>query len=653
MIQKSAEKWLKLAEEVVVEDKEPQELLDLLEKACARAPDSPLVFCKCAQLLYRFALYTSQLDYLLFAYAKLKLAECCDPSFFERNSLWRQLWGNILFHIGKKTADPDFIEMAINQYGQVNQTDAPAEFDWDCGEAWALLARHSQELSDLNQALSCFDRAEKKGISSPFFVLDRGSVYMQCAALSGDPSLAHEAIVLFRANLDCERDVIDSGSIIYKTTWVKLAEATLLRCQLTHDMAHFQEADAILKEAILATPESSDLWLDWAELFLEMGWLRRDADLIETALEKLTALKIRECDPARVALLLGRALILLGLFLENFKLIKEGSEHIEQALEKGTLNSIEALAFKELALGIYFSEEGPFERAAALLSGYLEESGSAPPILHLLYQTYQIWGLQSGQKVLLYRAIQPISRLAQLRPFSALYKNEWGVALLNLARSTSSKARAHSSILAAIDQLSLSLEIDPSVWTLYNLGCAYDLLGDLTLSEKEFEKAIDLLSQACKMRGSDFQIRYHLALSLSHLGELEGHVDCLNRAVEMFRLLAEVDKEDEMVLNSLGYTLLILSELAFDSFCQEEGEAKRIEAEKALLQAAKLGHGEAYYHLACLYSLANLCDASLNYLNKAEAAGYLFNRDDLERDEWLEEVRNTEGFQEFLLRQEI
>jgi tetratricopeptide (TPR) repeat protein len=159
-------------------------------------------------------------------------------------------------------------------------------------------------------------------------------------------------------------------------------------------------------------------------------------------------------------------------------------------------------------------------------------------------------------------------------------------------------------------------------------------------------------TKAFEKKPTELHIRYHLGLALSHLGELTLNADCLTQAVELLESVAKIEQEDENVFCDLGYALLNLSELIFDSRHPEEGETKRREAEKALIRAAELGSGDACYHLACLYSLSGFYEASMHYLKKTEEAGQLPSKEDMEHDEWLEGVRSTEAFQDFLKTQE-
>jgi hypothetical protein len=67
-----------------------------------------------------------------------------------------------------------------------------------------------------------------------------------------------------------------------------------------------------------------------------------------------------------------------------------------------------------------------------------------------------------------------------------------------------------------------------------------------------------------------------------------------------------------------------------------------------LLTAAKLGNEQALYPLACLHSILGHYETSLMLLEKARVAKSLPPLEELLDDEWLDGLRHTPEFQEFL-----
>ena len=67
-----------------------------------------------------------------------------------------------------------------------------------------------------------------------------------------------------------------------------------------------------------------------------------------------------------------------------------------------------------------------------------------------------------------------------------------------------------------------------------------------------------------------------------------------------------------------------------------------------MTQAAKLGNIHAHYHLACLYSLLNEQDKAFYFIKKADDFDALPPIQDLLEDDWLENLRKTPNFQNFM-----
>ncbi len=647
------EKFLDEAQELVESGGRGESLLEALESAEKLFPEDVSVLCRSARLLFRYGVLHSKGRFFLLALDKLKLAAESNPLFFDGRYLWWQLWGNILIQLGKLVNDASLFEMALEKFERAaSACDAiSAEVYWDWADAWVLLGQKSGELTDFQQGLAKFEIAAQQEILSPFFRLDYAHALSLYGQHVGNPALLETAMTQLRGVIveACDKEGKEP-SIVYLAAWRKMALTAKRRYQLSHHLEHFEEADKLLREAILTSPKNGELWLDWGEHFLYAGWIRRDLKLVETGLEKLTATKVKECDPVRVSYLLGIGLVTLGLFLESLKFLKDGNERIQAAIELapqyGPLKY--AAGFADLGFGLYFSDAGAFAKAAAVFEAQILEYSNAVDDWYALFQTYIAWGLQEEDPALVHKGLQAIVRVCELRPYSAVHLNEWGIALLRMRQLELDKESVQNCVEEAIVIFQKAWDLAQEDETLYNWGCAYDLLGDITGEEEHYGKAIDLLSKALDKKPSHLHVRYHLGLALSHLGELVVNADCLSQAIELLEAVAQIESDDENIWSDLGYALLNLAQAILDPHHPEEGESHRREAEKALLRAAELGCGDACYHLACLYSLTGFCDAALHYLAKADAADALPPLEDLEHDDWLDGIRDTQAFRDFL-----
>jgi tetratricopeptide (TPR) repeat protein len=671
--EKLAETFLNQADELIdTQYEDPDKFLEALEQAEKAALDNLLVLCHSARALFRYGLLHSAGQFFFLALDKLMLVEEKSSSFLTTDPIWWQLWGNILVELGKLIDDAIFFEMAIEKYRCAEvvtrtlgcQNDATLYWDW--GNAWALLGQTSGEPIDFQQAISKFaqginpNNQSKNGcrsyflghsIASPFFLLDYGRVFLDYGQLVGNPYFVEEAIALFRhviASSDYPRQL---PSAAYIAAWKQLALSLKIRFFLTHKLEHLEEANSSFREAILIHAKNGSLWLDWGELYLHGGWLRKDLKLIQIGLEKLTASKIKECDPFRVAALLGTGLMLTGLFLEHLKLIKEGKERVFKALEidPGNTHLKFAWTFALLAPALYFANKECYAQAVSYLQQEITNQPQVVENWHALFQIDMAWGSQVGDIECIKKAIASIAHVCLLRPYSVIYWNEWGVALLRLKEMDNEHDKQIVYLEEAIDKFFKAAELGEDEETLYNWGCALDLLGDISGDEEDYEKAIALLSEALRKNHGHPHVRYHLAMAYSHLGELTADQEYLKEAIVLLELLLRIDPDDENVWSNLGYAQLNLAELPLDARDPQERIKYQREAEKSLIRAAQLGNEGVYYYLACLYSLTGLHALSMKYLIRAEIADCLPYKTDLEQDDWLDGIRHTAVFQDFLM----
>jgi tetratricopeptide (TPR) repeat protein len=642
------EKFLQSAEELIETKGAQERLFKILDQAEKLLPNDPFVLCRSAKVLFHFGVLNSSGRCFLLALDKLNMAKETDPNYFETSASWFQLWGNILIQVGKLLGDNSFIGKAIEKYQQGLKRNHQPELYWDCGEAWVLLGKKSGESTDFKQGLAYFHKAQQEGLCSPFFRLDFAHALIAYGKHCGEICYLEESLFILK-NLIVETYIPkENPTVSHTLAWRQYSLAMKTRYQLTHSEDHFIEADTAYREAILTTRKNSDLWLDWADLYLYAGWIQRDFKLMEAGLDKLTSPKIKECNPIKTSLCLGKGLLYLGLYLENYKAIKDGQERIREAhsLDPKNPDLNFAMAFADFALGLYFADPAMIKKSAQAFERGLRRDTSQIEPLHALYQVYLTLGLKLYDRALVKKGIKAISRLSELRPYSPVYLNEWGVALLRLRHLEANGDKQQACIEEAIDKFRKANQLRENEETYYNWGCALDLLGDLTGDEEDYGQAIDLLTKVYEKRPSE-HVRFQLALTLSHLGELIQSGELLSQACELFDFAVKSDPEDEKAWCELGFCYLNLSEILRDTFKEEEEGAMRNQAEKALTRAAELGSADACYHLACLYSLSGYNEASLHYLTKAKDGNSLPAREELERDEWLENVRKTEAFQLF------
>jgi hypothetical protein len=61
-----------------------------------------------------------------------------------------------------------------------------------------------------------------------------------------------------------------------------------------------------------------------------------------------------------------------------------------------------------------------------------------------------------------------------------------------------------------------------------------------------------------------------------------------------------------------------------------------------------LGNVHAYYNLGCLHSLNNNHELAMHFLERAYVSDALPTLDDIIHDEWLDNMRDTDSFRNFI-----
>ena len=528
----------------------------------------------------------------------------------------------------------------INELEEALKKERSFQRLWDTAAAWLTIAEQSQEFVDLQRSIELYRLASRKKEVHPPFLASFGEALLLFGSFLGDPAYVREGLEILR-------QAIQGKEIC---AWRSFAEGHKLLYDLTGNREDFEKADSTFQRAIIATPEQSQLWLQWGVMFLESGWRRRQLSEIEMALEKFTSLKMNDCPPALVTAYLGEGLALLGLFLDDLKLIHDGKEKVITILNQHEEfpELLVAMGMVQLIEGLYFQDAGHFTNAVDFFHKGLESNSRDLRCSHALFQAYLGWGVTMRDSGCLMDACDAIERLSSLRPSSSVHLIEWGTALLRLCQLEEDSLEQQAICEEAIDKFRKAVELNGDMEAEYQLGSTLDLLGDITGVEEYFEEAIEILTRLhCRLPG-DLQVTFHLAMALSHHGEFTANVELLFEAVRTFEEVAGRDPEDEEAFCHLGYTQLLLSEHTYDANHPEKSQELRSQAEGSLMRALSLGSNETNYHLACLYSLSGLTEKSLDYLKRADVAKALPPEEDLQHDHWIENVRKTDAFVDFM-----
>ena len=180
---------------------------------------------------------------------------------------------------------------------------------------------------------------------------------------------------------------------------------------------------------------------------------------------------------------------------------------------------------------------------------------------------------------------------------------------------------------------------------LYEYACALEWLGDFTEEESHYTRAIEIFSHVLLIDPDFPRIHHRMALSYSQLGHITGESEYYRRAVHFFRLAIRADEENDQIWLDWGVCLIHLAHHTLDSDFMNQ---LYMDAEIKITKAGRLGNEGAYYTLACLYSILGRTHEGMELIYKALWARSLPSIDELLDDDWLDNLRATSAFAQFL-----
>ncbi|WP_068466589.1 tetratricopeptide repeat protein [Candidatus Protochlamydia phocaeensis] len=538
-------------------------------------------------------------------------------------------------------------EKAHSLLGQAPSSLALEEFYWKWGVCLASLGKYSGEPLDFHQAIEKYQQADKLGCHVAAFFNDYGHALADLASLLHRQEYFSEALKLFNQAVRHNPQSFEG--------WYNQACCIL---RLTEAVVHeklLEQADASFAKAAELNPNNSMLWLKWGQLETALGKYKRDFDKLEHSLEKFAKANKLEPDHPQILSCWAETELFLGAQHERLDLIQSARLKILKSLEIHPESSDTWYLYGSCLneLGRYFSEEDYYNQAIEKFQYGLSLSRQNPLLWYGMALAHFALGELTDQEVLFEKAVRYCAHVIECGGGSfAQFWNDWGVALMKLAEVSDQAEFAEQAIEKfehALKQPLIDLENeDVDLEWIYNYGCAFDLLGDLAEEPRHFEKAIQILTHVLQLDPDYTQARYNLALALSHLGEAMFDVEPYYKAMEHFQFLLEQDPEDEIIHMDFGISLINLALLVHDIHHPERSHTLYRQAEHHLMQAASLGNNQAFYQLAGLYSLTSNYSHAMHYIEKAQLFGVLPAIEDLLHDDWLEGLRQTTPFRQFI-----
>lgn len=572
-----------------------------------------------------------------------------DPTFIEAWSLL----GEAYVLLGQKEDDFTFFTQVYEVFAKAERVlktvkMSSPRFYWHWGRCLAAVGVFSEEPKDFQEAISKFEKAISFGLESGELYFDLGNAEIDLLSLVGQNDRIHEAIKWYHR---AEK----LGPIRRKDFNTRLAIAYNTEYLVANSDEAHKKAVYYFEKASLQRPEDGSIYAKWGDLLLIYGKRKRDLASLEQALEKLN-LALRTANRLDDLLIsIGDCYLTIGVQQENIDALKMAYDRLNGV----TLTSNDnhrvwyLLGMTLLEIGGYFQDTNYFLEAIEKFHQGLAVERKDAKCWWGLGNAHFLMGEFRGDFASFEKAIGYYSRVIEFyeEGFSSFW-NDWGVALMKMAEFNHEK----SFVEAAIERFEQAIKthmahysektIEPE-WV-YNLGCALDYLGDLTMDPHYYEQAISVFSKVLMIYPDYPFVRYNLALALSHLGEQTSDLDCFHRAQEIFEFLAEQDPEDDFVFNEWASLLIHYADLVKEPAHPERATQIYTLAEDKLRYAMHLGNAGAVYNLACLYSITGDTQASIHFLQKAHEMLALPPLQDLLDDDWLENVRKEDCFYEFI-----
>lgn len=574
---------------------------------------------------------------------KLEEAQALEPQNTEVLSL--------LIHALCKLSEADASMASLKQAAQLFEKLKEATKDEEVflcleGKIGSLRASFSQEVSDYHQALVAFRRAEELGVLKGEFFFDYAKTLFQIYQISPLKEYLVEGQILLHQGL---REVSNKRPLLHLALQFALEEF-----YFSYDASAFEEAKRIYNTFQKEERLDPKPHFEMTKAILFQGWFLRNEEILEKVIERLEVLQKTFPNMPEGLYLSSLAHVHLGEIKEDLGDIRLGEKYALELMEKDASSlGLEAFGFACLALGHYFNEPDEFIKAYDTFLEALDNWPHREEALLGLCSAQIYVGVYHHSSQLIAEAVDNLEKanLSQgyLAPF---FFKELGVSYFFLSEDGLSE---EEDLIAAIDYMERALSFfdsypyeDPDL--LFHLGCASDFLGDVALADNisYYEKAIESLQKSLCYREDDYEARAHLAIACSHLGEISQDSEKLEEASALFATLSEENPEDERVFLEWGIALMVLSQLMQDPNFLEASFPFLQASEEKLKKSCSLGALQAFYHLSCLYSLAGDFATSLAFLEEGYRRECLPQLDEILIDEYLEGLRETVEFQNWI-----
>ncbi|MDF2577153.1 MAG: hypothetical protein K0S74_637 [Chlamydiales bacterium] len=639
----------------VVDNCNEESIAEILERAFAIMPDA-------FDLVYRQSLIgleqgkkANQNNLLLLARQRIQHAVKLEPTNIHA---WAT-YAKILLCLVSRTQQPEYFEevqAALSEAKKlaIGNEDLLVLVKSLQATYYFYSAQVSEEPIDYIQALEIYNSIETQIGPDANFLIDYTRCIMALYNLVGSIGYLQKAAVI-------GKKIAYHYPQVAKY-WYEIGLIYQQYYRMTEEHLYFQIADESFKKAEELGENSLELWLNWGILHFDLAQQKETIEILDSSVRKLSlAAQFSPHEPQVIAAY-TQAISLMGTLCDSLEFLNQAKLKIQTAVEAYPTDSYISYAYATClaAWGEYFSEDEFYFDAVEILKQALNVPVKNTQIHSKLW--YQLGNLYYGigdmlnDSYYIEQAIISYQRAVSLERDRAKIWTNWGVALAKMGQLTLEKCYFELAIerFQHVIYTLCAGEENADLETLYQYGSVLDLLGDFDQDEEDhYNLAVGVLERVVEQDPEHLQARHSLALALFHRGEVTAEIVDFQDAAEHFQKLAELNPEDDVLWHDWGVTLLHLAAFVDDTSHTFNFEQVVIDAESKLLEAAKLGNIYVFYHLACLYALKEQYEDAIKWLTHADHYEALPSIDELMSDDWLEDLRETDLFRNFIAHLKI
>lgn len=613
------------------------------EKALLLDPLNPEILYRYGSALLEDALKKNKEKNLLLANQFFKKAISLNPCYFEA---WKE-WGQSLIALGLSSEENHFFleaEKKLKQACMLIQDQSLqliVKVYWDYGIACLQIAHSSQEAFDFFRAIQAFQKSFslQEPLSSYLWNIV-GKAYLNLGELIFDIRFTVKAISCFKRGIACDKSCLES--------WMSLAKSLHHLYLQTYDEDYFVQLQECMTQAFYLNPHEEELWILWPHFLLESGKQTGDTKKLQLAIEKCQQ-GYAYHQHQKVLMIWAEALGALGVLLDQIDYISAAQNKLTQLEELGLENDtdyIQSQAECFLSFGDYFQDKDYYYQSIEKFQEALSIDRTLGACWRGMGRVYTKLGLLDEDCDAFEQAAYFYSKSLFYHPNKIVYL-EYAHVLGRLGDIKRDSHLLEQSIVFfeyAFEAQKNSLYFQ-KYWFFY-YGISLDHLGSLNDESVYHQKALEIFVQLLILDPDSSHLHYRIALVYNHLGDSLGEMDYFYKSFYHYHLAIKQEEDNDQLLLDWGVTLINGAQHA-----QSKAVVDRCygEAEFKIIQSAKLGNEQAFYQLACLYSLLSDHPKALYFLEKAHLSKTLPPIEELLDDEWLEGIRLTPSFQEFLL----